>query len=174
MMSVQPSLTRSTSCGTPETSAWKFSMRSFCQPGRNVLTQSGSVGRLFRSSTDDGRPLEDIQVLGMACDVRHALNTRGTRSDHCNALVCQLVQIAGIVAPRIVVVPPARMERMAGEGLDALYGRQFRAVEAAARHDHKSRPHAVAVIGADEPAALGLQPDQFGHLGAGISPFRRG
>jgi hypothetical protein len=32
----------------------KLSIRSRCQPGFSDLTQSGSVGRLLRTSTDDG------------------------------------------------------------------------------------------------------------------------
>ena len=32
----------------------KFSIRRFCQPGSSAAAQSGSVGRLPRTSTDDG------------------------------------------------------------------------------------------------------------------------
>ena len=54
MMSVQPSLTRSSSAKPPDTSALKLSMRSCCQPGRSDWAQSGSVGRLLRTSIDEG------------------------------------------------------------------------------------------------------------------------
>ena len=40
MMSVQPSFTRSTGAKPPETSVLKFSIRSFCQPGRSAPAQS--------------------------------------------------------------------------------------------------------------------------------------
>ena len=54
MRSVQPSLTRSTSKRPPEITVVKLCMRSRCQPGCRLLTQSGSVGRSLRTSTDDG------------------------------------------------------------------------------------------------------------------------
>ena len=54
MMSVQPSLTRSSSWEPPLTRMLKLSIRRFCQPGVSVLTHSGSVGLLPRRSTEDG------------------------------------------------------------------------------------------------------------------------
>ena len=54
MMSVQPSLTRSTSWKPPETRMLKLSMRACCQPGSRLDAHSGSVGRLARTSIDDG------------------------------------------------------------------------------------------------------------------------
>ena len=54
MMSVQPSLTRSTSAIPPDTRVLKLSIRSCCQPGRSDAAHSGSVGRLSRTSIDDG------------------------------------------------------------------------------------------------------------------------
>ncbi len=54
MMSVQPSLTRSSSWWPPEVRTLKFSRRRRCQPGSSAAAQSGSVGRLPRRSTDDG------------------------------------------------------------------------------------------------------------------------
>jgi len=53
-MSVQPSLTRSSSCGRPVNMVLKFSIRRFCQPGVSVFTHFGSVGLLPRTSTDEG------------------------------------------------------------------------------------------------------------------------
>ena len=53
-MSVQPSLTKSSSCMLPATILPKFSMRFCCQPGSSDMAHSGSVGRLPLTSMDDG------------------------------------------------------------------------------------------------------------------------
>ena len=52
--SVQPSLTRSSSCGMPEMSALKFSILAFCQPASRLSAHVGSVGVLPRTSTVEG------------------------------------------------------------------------------------------------------------------------
>ncbi len=54
MMSVQPSLTKSSGSKPPETSVLKLSIRCCCQPGAREAAQSGSVGRLLRTSMDEG------------------------------------------------------------------------------------------------------------------------
>ena len=54
MMSVQPSLTRSSSCWPPVTSTLKFVILRCCQPGERDFAHSGSVGLLPRTSMDDG------------------------------------------------------------------------------------------------------------------------
>src|SRR5262249_19668789 len=51
---VHLSLTRSTSTGIPDRIPQKLVLRFACHPGASVLTHSGSVGLLPRSSTDDG------------------------------------------------------------------------------------------------------------------------
>ena len=53
--SVQPSCTRSSPGRAPDWLAAKFSSQRCCQPGVAIsANQSGSVGRLSRTSTDDG------------------------------------------------------------------------------------------------------------------------
>jgi hypothetical protein len=54
MMSVQPSSTRSSASGMPDTRLLKFSLRRCCQPGSRLAAHSGSVGRLPRTSIEDG------------------------------------------------------------------------------------------------------------------------
>ena len=54
MMSVQPSITRSSGAMPPEVRTVKFSVRFFCQPGSREAAQASSVGRLARTSMDDG------------------------------------------------------------------------------------------------------------------------
>ena len=53
--SVHPSITRSSSAMPPVWLAVKFSSQRCCQPGVAIsANHSGSVGRLSRTSTDDG------------------------------------------------------------------------------------------------------------------------
>ena len=54
MMSVHPSITRSSAAYPPPVRAVKLAMRSACQPGCSDAAHSGSVGRLPRTSIDDG------------------------------------------------------------------------------------------------------------------------
>ena len=51
---VQASATRSSSDCPPAVSIWKLRIRLRCQPGCNALAHCESVGRLARTSTDDG------------------------------------------------------------------------------------------------------------------------
>ena len=54
-MSVQPSCTRSSSAAPPAWLAVKFSSQRCCQPGVAIpANQSGSIGWLSRTSTEDG------------------------------------------------------------------------------------------------------------------------
>ena len=54
MMSVHPSITRSSPAMPPEVSTVKFSILRRCQPGSREDAQEGSVGRLARTSMDEG------------------------------------------------------------------------------------------------------------------------
>ena len=56
LSSVQKSQTWSCAPGAIPCMAalWKFSWRSFCQPGLSPLVHAGSVGGLWRTSTVDG------------------------------------------------------------------------------------------------------------------------
>ena len=54
MMSVQPSITRSSSWKPPDTRMLKLSIRCLCQPCLSDLAQPGSVSRFARTSIDDG------------------------------------------------------------------------------------------------------------------------
>ncbi len=76
-MSVQPSLTRSSSANPPVWLAVKLSSHRCCQPGLAMSTNhSGSVGSLARTSTDDGVRWKTYSSL-------HARARWGT---HCTAV----------------------------------------------------------------------------------------
>src|SRR3546814_5079710 len=68
------------------------------------------------------------------------------------------------VAPRVVVVPPAGVERVAGEALDAGDARELRHVERARAHGHELGRERVASDGGDQPAGCVLVPPQVGDL----------
>src|SRR5262249_1577421 len=98
-------------------------------------------------------------------DVRHALHRGCPGADHRDAFVVELVQIAGRVATRVGVVPPARVESVTRVSLDSGNAGQLRPVERPARHDHESRPHRIVTIGGDNPPALFLAPGKRLYLG---------
>ena len=52
----------------------KLSMRRCCQPGFSVAAHSGSVGRLPRTSTDDGVRWKTYSCFADCAEVRHALH----------------------------------------------------------------------------------------------------
>jgi hypothetical protein len=71
-MSVQPSRTRSSSAVPPDWLAVKFSSQRRCQPGvATSANQCGSMGWLFRTSTEDG-------VRWNTRSSRQSLASRGT------------------------------------------------------------------------------------------------
>src|SRR6516225_9991480 len=104
-------------------------------------------------------------MLCVLRDVWHALHRGSSGADYRDALVGELVQIAGRVATRVVVVPSARVESVTCVSLDSGNARQLRAVERPARHEHESRPHHVIAIGGDNPSALFLAPGERLYLG---------
>ncbi len=132
MMSVQPSSTRSSDSGMPDTRLLKFSMRRSCQPGSRVAAHSGSVGTVVAHVDRRRRALEHVQLSRTGAEVRDALHCRGAGPDDAHALVGEALEAAVGPTARVVVVPAARVERVALEGRDALDARQLRD-DAAAR-----------------------------------------
>ena len=134
MMSVQPSSTRSSASGMPDTRLLKFSMRRSCQPGSRLAAHSGSVGRLSRTSIDDGVRWNTYSCCapaprcGTHCTAVAPVPMMPTR------LSARPVEAAVGAAAGVVVVPPAGVERVALEGRDALDAGQLRPVQRAAGH----------------------------------------
>ena len=93
-------------------------MRRFCQPGVSDLTHSGSVGLLPRTIHRGRRPLENVELLGMLAEMRHALDRRGAGADYGNALIGQLVQVAVGITPGIGIIPAAGVETVAFVAVD--------------------------------------------------------
>ena len=118
-ISVQPSLTRSSSTGWPVTIALKFSRRSRCQPGCSDCAHS-RIGRFVAAQIDRRRrALEDVELLGVFADERHALDGGRTGADDGDAFVGELRQSAAVIAAGVVVVPAAGVERVTLEIFDA-------------------------------------------------------
>ena len=116
-MSVQPSITRSSSATPPVWLAVKFSSQRCCQPGVAIAANhSGSIGWLSRTSTDDGVRWNTYSSRARPGQVRHALHGRGAGADDRDPLVGQPVhRRAGRVAAGVVVVPAAGVERVPRE-----------------------------------------------------------
>src|SRR5260221_88992 len=137
MASVQPSLTRSTSCGTPAVRETKLRRRSFCQPGFSDFAHAGSVGAFRRSSTDAGG---------------------GWSTQRC------LADPAVCVPSGVVVVPPARVEGVALELVDPRYTRQLRLVQRPVGLDDELSLDRVSAVRLDLPFGFFLQPTHLGDL----------
>ena len=165
MMSVHPSITRSSASKPPDVSALKLSMRRFCQPGSRLAAHSGSVGR-FAAHVDRRRSaLEHVEVIGGVAEVRDALHRGRARADDADALALQAGEIPVAVAAGVPVVPTAGVERVALELGDAGDARQLRPVQRTARHAHVVGANAIAAVGAHDPASGGFVPTQLGDLG---------
>ena len=171
MMSVQPSSTRSSDSGMPDTRLLKFSIRRSCQPGSRLAAHSGSVGRLSRTSIDDGvrwktnNSFAPAPTCGTHWTAVAPVPMMPTR------LSARPIEAAVGTAPGVVVVPAAGVERVPLERGDALDARQLRTVQRPARHHDVARPHRVAAVGADDPALIGVVPAHLGDLGleAGVA-----
>ena len=137
---------------------WKLRLRSSCQPGCSDFAHSGSVGVFARSSTDDGRALEHVELLGISAEVRNQLHAGRAGADERDTLVRQLVQAAARVAAGVVVIPARGVEDVALEVLDAGDAGQLRPVVRALRHDHEAGPDVVTAVGADPPALESTRP----------------
>jgi hypothetical protein len=135
-------------------------------PTRLQLLRPLGVGGPVVAHVDGRRrALEHVELLGAGPEVRHALHGRGTGTDDADHLVAQPGEPTRGVAAGVVVVPPAGVERVPGERLDARDAGQLRPVQRPVGHHHVAGTHAVAAVGADDPAAIRFVPRQVGDLG---------
>jgi hypothetical protein len=63
--------------------------------------------------------LKDVKVFCRLTHMRHALNRSRTRTNNCNPLVGEFMQVAARIAAGLVVVPTAGMKSVAFEFFDA-------------------------------------------------------
>ena len=114
---VQPSFTRSTPGCSPVTQRVKFSTRSACHPAGD----SGTIRRRWAvvAHTDRRRrALEDVELFGVLGQLRHGLHGSGPSPDDADFLAAQLVHWFGGGAAGVAVIPSARVEGVAFEGVD--------------------------------------------------------
>ena len=166
-MSVQPSCTRSSSAAPPAWLAVKFSSQRCCQPGVAIpANQSGSIGWLPRTSTEDG-------VRWNTYSSRASLARCGTHWTAVAPVPMMPTRLSAslsigapvVVAAGVVVVPPAGVERVAAERVDPGDPGQLRHAQRAGAEHHELGGQPVAAVGLDDPARTGLVPAQPGHLG---------
>ena len=86
--------------------------------GRHAGKPVGVDGRIGAHVHRRRRALEHVQLLGRRAEVRDALDGGGPGADDPDALVGQLLQVPGRVAAGVLVVPPGRVEGLAGETVD--------------------------------------------------------
>ena len=151
MMSVQPSLTRSSGSGMPETRVLKFSIRRCCQPGSSDRRPL-RVGRAVVAHVDRRRrALEHVELLGGRAEVGHALHGGGAGADDADALAGEPVEAPVGVAAGVVVVPAAGVERVALRttrcpGMPGSFGRCSGPLAMHTKRARSSSPRLVATI----------------------------
>ena len=97
--------------------------------------------------------------------MRNDLDGCGAGADDPDPLVGQAVQIPVRIAPRVRVVPPAGVERVTPELLDARDARELGPVQRAVPHDQETSRQAVAPVRVDGPASARRVPRNRRDLG---------
>ncbi len=122
-------------------------------PPRLERCRPVGVGRAVVADVDRRRrALEDVQLVRTLAEVRHALHGGGAGADDADPLAGEPGEAAVGSAAGVVVVPPAGVERVAGEVVDALDAGQFGAVQRSVRHGDEPGPHLVAMVGRHDPS----------------------
>ena len=172
---VHPSSTRSVSTGRPIIMALKFSIRSFCHPGRRCSANSLVGGPVAAHADRRRRALEHVHVLRRLRERRHRLDPARADADDADDLVGQLGEVR-VVRPAagVLVVPPGGVERRALEVVHARDRRQLHEVEDAGRQDEVAGADLVAAVGADHPAGRCSRPTRSSRRRCGTARRRPG
>src|SRR5262249_18277668 len=99
------------------------------------------------------------------------LHRGGAGPDDTDDLVVQPVEVPGAASAGVGVVPPAGVERVAGERLHAQDARKLRPVQRSVGHDDEAGAHPVLAVGGDDPAPIALVPPEVGDLGLQAGPL---
>ncbi len=110
--------------------------------------------------------LEHVELTRGPRQVRDALHRGGAGADDADALVGELLheRTAGVAAG-VVVVPPAGVEGVPAEALDAGDAGQLRPVQRPGPDGDELGADLVAAVGADDPARRVVVPAQLGDPG---------
>ncbi len=133
--------------------------------GRQVL-EPLRVGRPVVARRNGRRcALEDDNLVGMFGQFGHDLYSRRARSDHADALVCELGH-ATLGAPAgVLVVPTRRVKHLALEIEDALDAGQLDLRQRSLADRHESGAEFIAAVGRHQPAFGIVVPFDALHLG---------
>ena len=94
----------------------------------------------------------------MLAEKGHGLDRRAAGADHRDTLVRELRQAAVVIAARVVVVPPGRVEGVAREVADAWDTRQLGPVRGPGGLHHEAGANVVVPVRGDAPAPVVLVP----------------
>src|SRR5687767_5124444 len=97
-------------------------------------------------------------MLRVLRDSGHGLDGRRAGADDGHPLVAELRHAAVGVAAGVAVVPPAGVERVSLELVDARDAGQLRPTRRAERHDDEARADVVVAVRADAPTLGRLIP----------------
>src|ERR1700733_3781813 len=123
-----------------------------------VLAEISFGGTVAPFAYGRGGALEHVQVLCRFGQRRHGLDAARPGAEKGDDLVLQAGERVVGPATGVLVVPACRVERVAGEVLHALDGRQLHEVEDANGQDVPATVDLVAAMGADAPARQVLVP----------------
>src|SRR5689334_15409408 len=90
--------------------------------------------------------------------MRYALNRGRPGTDYAHALIGELMEAAGGVPARVVIVPTTGVESVSLKLLDPRDPGELGPIQRSARHDHKTRLKQITAIGRDCPAFLFVVP----------------
>ncbi len=169
-------------CSTRSRMRWEMSVQPSCTRSSSAKPPVWRVAKLISHSLLPAR-LERGEPLGVdraGCPARRSTTAcAGTRTArprrapgggmHCTAVApvpmmptrlsaSRSMGRARRVAAGVVVVPPAGVERVPAERLDAGDAGQLGAVQRAGAHGHEPGPELVAAVGGHDPAGGRLVP----------------
>src|SRR5579872_4023085 len=104
-------------------------------------------------------------MLGMAAQMRDALDRRRAGTNDRHPFVGKLCQPTLSRAARVTIVPAAGVEAVTPEALDTGDAGQLRPIQRTAGDDHEAGVHGVTAVGGDQPSVLVLQPAHRADLG---------
>ena len=132
------------------------------------LERSGpfGVGRSVGAHVDRRRrALEHEQLCRARTEVRNTLHGGGPGADDADPFAFEAHEAALGITAGVVIVPPARVERVPPEAVDAGNAGELRPVQRPAGHADVAGAHRVPAVGPNDPAPVAVVPTHLGDLG---------
>ena len=139
---------------------------AFLLPARLLGLEPLDIGGCVGPDVDRRRrALEDVEVPCVLRQLRDALDPGRTCADDPHGLVTEVDHRLARGAARVAVVPAARVEAVAGEGLDAGDARQLRLPVVAGGQDDEPGAQLVPAVGLHDPPGRHFVEARVGDAG---------